>query len=196
MFGLLEDTKEFIAPAPREECLRKLEGALAAPPDRSFLATMGGGIPRVLGRTEDGLVVANLRLYPPALGRLFPIRLTADLREENGETKLLCRFSIRRVLAACMIIAFAAMSLTAIWLLVVSSIELFRGSPHSIIIGTYPSWFRFAVAPILLGLDIIVLVDAPRRVASDRRMVASFLWKVIRARPVPSPHEFRNGFEI
>jgi hypothetical protein len=196
MIGFQREAREFTSPMPLEECLRKLQTALSAPSDDSFFARIGGGAPRIRGTVEYGQTPVKLRLSPPIAGRVFAIYLTADLEEENGKTTLHCQFSIRRLLAVCMLAIFIAMPLVAGFIFLVSVSELIGGSPYSIHVRPGRSWLRFAGLPISLAMLVGIALDTPRLVAHDRHLLVSFLWKTIRARPVEPPREIRDGFQI
>jgi hypothetical protein len=194
MIGFRIDTQEFISPMPREECIQKLEEALSAPPVRGFPSSIGFGAPRIVRSVKYGRIRA--RRSGRIFGRVGAIYLTAELAGENGKTKISCRFSIYRILAVCAILIFLVAVVGAGYIFLVSLIELTRGAPYSIDLRPGRGWVRFLGLPIVLGVLVGALKNAPRYAADDRKLLVNFLWKTIRASPVQLPREFREGFEI
>lgn len=194
MIGFRGDTQEFVSPMPREECLQKLGEALSTSFESGFAALIGFGAPRITGGVKHGRIRA--RRSGAIFGRVGAVYLTAELEEENGKTKIHCRFSIYHILAVCTSLIFLALIIWSGHLFLVSLIELIGGSPYSIHLRPGGGWLRFIGFPVLVGVLGIALKDAPKYAADDRKLLVNFLWKTLGASPAQPPREFRDGFEI
>jgi hypothetical protein len=190
MIGFRKDTQDFISPLPPEKCFEELENALYAPyfPGRFI----GGGARQRAGCVNYGRFQIEKSTAIP----VFALHLTADLSEENGKTKIRCRFSMCHPLFVCWALVMAAFTITAGYVFVVSLIDLIQGSPYSIHRSRSGSWVRFFGLPFCLGILALFPSQFLQDVARDRRSLVNFLCITARAEPVQPPREFRDGFEI
>jgi hypothetical protein len=153
---------EFLSPFPLVECQRLL--VLGLRRSNKIEGTISG----VRLRARKRIFYRNS----------FQIQLSADLIEEGGHTRIVCRFGMRPAVIAFLIIWFGVVIFIGAGGIVGSVIDFISGSGPEALVGIF-------IPAMMIVFGLIILVVARYLGARERLLLTAFVRETLKASPCP-----------